>query len=173
MTRSLITAVALVVVSTTASAQSRSAETRTDARNSTRSEFATSAPVTAEEHMQVARKAAASGAYDIARREYRIAAVLEREAGRLATEATYGLVQVLYAQSANDEAVFELDHLAIDAAKQADFETEARVRADAIWLKADAGDLKGARKDARRLHAITRTGALSADTQQYVTQRVR
>lgn len=168
MTRLLLTTIALVAVSTSASAQSR-----TDTRNTARAEFTAAAPMTAEEHMTVARRAAANGAYDIARREYRIAAVLEREAGRLATEATYGLVQVLFAQAATDEAVFELDHLAIDAAKQADFETEARVRADAIWLKADAGDMKAARKDARRLNAITRTGALSAETQAYVTQRVR
>ncbi|GAB1344373.1 hypothetical protein [Gemmatimonas sp.] len=169
MTRLLITTIALVAAANTASAQSLT----TEVRNATRSEFTATAPVTAEEHMQVARRAASSGAYDVARREYRIAAVLQRESGQLATEATYGLIQVLYAQAANDEAVFELDHLALDAAKQADFETEARVRADAIWLKAEAGDMKGARKDARRLNAIVRTGALSAGTQEYVTARVR
>lgn len=168
MSRLLFTTLAFLAAGTTATAQSRP-----DTRNTERAEFTASAPMTADEHLAVARRAAASGAYDIARREYRIAAVLEREAGRLPTEATYGLVQVLYAQSATDAAVFELDLLALDAAKQAEFETEARVRADAIWLKANTGDIKAARKDARRLNAITRTGALSADTQDYVMQRVR
>lgn len=168
MPRLFLTTLAFLALGTTASAQSRP-----DPRNSDRAEFTAATPMTADEHMTVARRAAANGAYDVARREYRIAAVLEREAGRLPTEATYGLVQVLYAQLATDDAVFELDQLALDAAKQADFETEARARADAIWLKADAGNVKAARKDGRRLNAITRSGALSADTQAYVAERVR
>lgn len=173
MSRLLNAAAALLLVASSASAQSITSDTRMDARNSARNEFGATAAVTADEHLQMARRAANDGAYDVARREYRLAAVLDREAGRLPTQATYGLVQVLFTQADLENATFELDRLALDAAKQADFEIEARVRADAIWLKAETGDLKGARRDARRLHALTRTGALSADTQQYVTQRVR
>jgi predicted Zn-dependent protease len=84
-----------------------------------------------------------------------------------------GLVQMLYAQSYTREASHMLDLLANEAAQRGDVETEARARADALWLKAGDGRRPQAREDATRLRTLIKQGVLSADTQRYVASRFR
>ncbi len=169
MIRVLIASAAVVLSSSAVSAQSFANPVRS-----------TSAPtasgralLSSEEHIELARNAVASGDFDAARREYLAAVTLDRAAGRLPTESTMGLVQMLYAQSYTREASYMLDLLANEAAQRADLETEARARADALWLKAGDGRRAQAREDATRLRSLIKQGVLSADTQRYVATRFR
>lgn len=170
MIRPFIASVILTVAATTASAQSFT----TDAGNREVRVFTTrTAPLSAEEHLTLARRAAGLGEFDLARREYNAAARLEREAGRLGVQATMGLVQVLYAQSYTREAAYVLDQLAHQAGLRGDDNTEARARADAMWLKAEDGFAPQARDDARRIRVLQKQGHLSDSTQRYVAERLR
>lgn len=170
MIRMIIASAVLAVASSTASAQSFT----TDANvRSGRGTVYASAPRTAEDQMVLARRAASLGDFDIARRAYLAALGIERAEGRLGVEATQGLVQVLYAQSYTREAAYVLDELAISAAERGDFNTEARARADAMWLKANEGLKSQARDDARRIRALIKQGMLNESTQRYVADRLR
>jgi hypothetical protein len=84
-----------------------------------------------------------------------------------------GLVQVLYAQSYTREASYVLDELANSAAQRGDHNTEARSRADAMWLKAEDGFTQQARVDAKRIRVLLKQGLLSDSTQRYVAARLR
>ena len=170
MIRLIIATVAITVATSTVSAQAFT----TDAINrSRRSVIGAPAPRSADEHLTLARRAASHGDFDIARREYLAALELERGAGRLGVDATMGLVQVLYAQSYTREAAYVLDELATSAALRGDDNTEARSRADALWLKAEEGLKQQARDDARRVRALLKHGQLSESTQRYVADRLR
>ncbi|WP_439642854.1 hypothetical protein [Gemmatimonas sp.] len=169
MIRVVIASAAVVLSSSVVSAQSFA----TPARGSSSPTATARALPTAEEHIVLARSAVASGDFDAARREYLAAVTRDREAGRLPTESTMGLVQMLYAQSYTREASYMLDLLANEAAQRADVETEARARADALWLKAGDGRWAQAREDATRLRSLIKQGVLSADTQRYVATRFR
>jgi hypothetical protein len=169
MIRVLIASAAVVLSASVASAQ-----TYANPARGTAAPTATGrALLSPEEHIELARTAVASGDFDAARREYLSAVTLDRAAGRLPTESTMGLVQMLYAQSYTREASHMLDLLANEAAQRGDVETEARARADALWLKAGDGRRPQAREDATRLRTLIKQGVLSADTQRYVASRFR
>jgi thioredoxin-like negative regulator of GroEL len=170
MIRLIIASAALTVATSTVSAQSFT----TDATSRLNREvIGAPAPLSADEHLTLARRAASQGDFDIARREYQAALSLERNAGRLGVDATMGLVQVLYAMKYTREAAYVLDELANSAAQRGDDNTEARSRADALWLKADEGFKEQARADAQRVRTLLKQGHLSESTQRYVADRLR
>jgi Tfp pilus assembly protein PilF len=173
MTRLTMTLASFVLTASTATAQSFTAERRDDARAASVAAATFNVPLTTEEHMALARRAQESGDYATARRAYKIAALLEREDGRVPAAAVVGLVNVLNAQGALAEAIAELEHLASDAVKASDYDTEARALADAVWLKVETRDRAPLRNDARRLRALLATNSLSPETRRYVTLRVR
>ncbi len=125
------------------------------------------------EHLGNARRAASLGEFDVARREYVIAAALDRDAGFLPTEATHGLVQVLYAQAYNREAAVLLGALATEAESKGAADVEARALIDAIWLNVDCGQRNLARAQARRLQSLLQDGRLSAETVALVRVRYK
>ena len=124
-------------------------------------------------HIDNARRALANGEFDVARREFVIAAALDRDAGRLPVEASFGLAHVLYSQSYNREAATTLDRLAAEAARIGDMDTEARALLDAVWLHLDAGQRAAARSNATRLRAIVDDERLSEETRKLVKSRLR
>lgn len=168
MIRVIIASAAVVFSASIASAQSLVTEMRPAVRRAV-----VERTPSVEDHLALARVAASSGDFDAARREYLTAVNLERTFGRLPVESTRGLVQMLYALSYNREASYMLDQLADEAQRRGDVDTEARARADAMWLKADDGRRDQARIDARRLKALTRQGVLSDETKAYVAMRLR
>jgi hypothetical protein len=123
-------------------------------------------------HLDSARRALANGQFDVARREFVIAAALERDAGRVPVEASFGLAHVLYSQSYNREAAIVLGQLAEEAAKQGDIDTEVRARLDAIWLNLDAGQRAQARADASRLRSLIDDTRLTAETRKLLKARL-
>lgn len=134
---------------------------------------ATVAPlVTASDHLDSARRAFVTGAFDIARREFVIAAALERDAGRVPVEASFGLAHALYSMSYNREAAIVMGVLAKEAASVGDVETEAKALVDAMWLNLDCGQRAQARVDGQRLRALATHPSLSAATRKAVKQRV-
>ncbi len=136
----------------------------------------TSAPestVTSPEHIARARTALQNGDFDIARREFVMAAAIDRDEGKLPTEASFGLAHVLYAQSFNREAAIVMDRLAAEASRVGDIETESAALLDALWLNLDAKQHIQARADASRLRALAKERTLSAEMKQRIAQRVR
>ena len=125
----------------------------------------------AAEHLANAQRAVSVGAYDLARREFVMAAALDRDAGYLPLEASLGLARVLYSQSYGREAAQILDQLAVDAAQKGDADVEARALVDAIWLNVDAGQRNQARSDALRLQMLLKDRQLSAATMRIVKER--
>jgi hypothetical protein len=170
MIRMIIASAVLAVASSTAAAQSFVTDANARAA---RGAVEAPAPRTVEDQLALARRAVSLGDFDIARRAFTAAVDLERAEGRLGVAATMGLVQVLYAQSYTREAAYVLDELAIGAAEHGDFNTEARARADAMWLKANEGLKPQARDDARRIRALLKQGQLNESTQRYVADRLR
>lgn len=166
MIRSIIAVASLALIATPAFAQTFSRAARPAAT------MAVSAPVTANERIDLAKRALEQGEFDMARRHFGEAIALDREAGLLPAEATFGLVHVLYAQSYNREAAFQLDRLATDAARMGNDNVEARALADAMWLKAEEGQLHQARADAYRLRALLKKGLLTEETKQFVLTRL-
>jgi len=124
------------------------------------------------EHIARARAALANGAFDLARREFVIAAAIDRDEGKLASEATFGLVHVLYAQSYNREAAIVLERLAADASATGDVNTEAKALLDAIWLNLDAKQHMQARADGSRLLVLLKDKRLSNDMRKLIAKRV-
>ncbi len=125
----------------------------------------------AAEHLASAQRAVSVGAYDVARREFVMAAALDRDAGYLPLEASLGLARVLYSQSYGREAAQILDRLATEAAQKGDADVEARALVDAIWLNVDAGQRNQARSDALRLQMLLKDRQLSAATVKIVKER--
>ncbi len=125
------------------------------------------------EHMFKARKALETGDFDLARREFVIAAALERDAGRLPKDAVFGLAHTLYSLSYTREAAMVMNKLAEEASEAGDTETEAMALADALWLNAEAGQRTQARADGSRLRYLLKTAQLSASTREYVRARAR
>jgi len=125
------------------------------------------------EHMLKARKAVEAGDFDLARREYVIAAALERDAGRLPKDAVFGLAHSLYSLSYTREAAIVMNKLAEEASEAGDVDTEAMALADALWLNVEAGQRAQARADGSRLRHLLKTAKLSASTREYVGTRVR
>ena len=125
------------------------------------------------EHLGNARRAASLGEFDVARREYVIAAALDRDAGFLPADATHGLVQVLYAQAYSREAAILLGALATEAELKGAADVEARALIDAIWLNVDCGQRNLARSQARRLQSLVQDHQLSAETVALVRERYK
>jgi len=125
----------------------------------------------AAEHLASAQRAVSVGAYDVARREFVMAAALDRDAGYLPLAASLGLARVLYSQSYGREAAQVLDRLAVEAAQKGDADVEARALVDAIWLNVDAGQRNQARSDALRLQMLLKDRQLSAATIKIVKER--
>lgn len=124
------------------------------------------------EHLLKARQALDSGDFDSARREYVLAAALDRDAGRLPVEATFGLVHVLYAQSYTRDAAIVLNKFAREASTAGDANAEARALADAIWLNNQSKQFTQARADASRLRTLLKSNALTPETRRHVESRV-
>lgn len=124
------------------------------------------------EHIARARLALANGEFDVARREFVTAAAIDRDEGKLPTEASFGLAHVLYAQSYNREAAMVLERLAADASTAGDVDTEAKALLDAMWLNVDAKQRLQARADASRLRVLLRDKRLSNETRKLVALRV-
>ncbi len=124
------------------------------------------------EHIARARVALAKGEFDVARREFVTAAAIDRDEGKLATEATFGLAHVLYAQSYNREAATVLERLAAEASTAGDVDTEAKALLDAMWLNVEAKQRMQARADASRLRVLLKDKRLSNDTRKLVASRV-
>lgn len=124
----------------------------------------------ADEYLARARKAFDAGDLGVARREFVIAAALERDAGRLPVAASFGLSRVLFAQSNNKEAAQVLSELARDAAAKGDDNTEARALADAIWLNRESNQRADVRNEAARLLTLMRGTSLSAETRRLIRE---
>jgi len=173
MTRMILTLASIALTASSVSAQAFASEKRSETRSGAANVVTMAIPLTTDEHMALARRALDAGDYGTARRAYKVAALLEREEGRVPAAAVFGLVSVLNVQGALTEAVQELDHLAGDAARAGNDEVEARALADAIWIKMETRGRMAARNDAVRLRALLQGNTLTADTRHYVTQRVQ
>jgi hypothetical protein len=128
---------------------------------------------TASDHIDAARRALKSGDFDGARREYVIAAALDRDDGKLPVDATFGLASVQFARNMSREAAATMDRLAADALAIGDYDTEARALVDAIWLNIDAGQRTQARTDGLRLQALLKERSLSPSVLKQVGERFR
>lgn len=123
-----------------------------------------------DEYLVRARKAFDLGDFTTARRDYVIAAALDRDAGRLPVLASFGLSRVLFAQSNSREAAQVLTELAREAAVKGDDNTEARALADAIWLSREANQITQVRTEATRLRDLLKGNTLSADTRRIISK---
>lgn len=130
-------------------------------------------PTRSAEHIAKARRALDQGELQEARREYVIASALDRDEGKLPSEATFGLAQVLYSQFDEKGAAKVLNQLAEEAAAKGDVNTEARALVDAMWLNVNTKQVNRARQDAERLRELLQTAPLSADVRAYIATRVR
>lgn len=128
--------------------------------------------LTVKDHLDSARRALNDGAFDVARREFVIAAALDRDAGNVPVDASFGLAHCLYSQSYNREAALVMNKLADEAAIAGDVETEARALSDAVWLNVDAKQYGRARLDAIRLRAISGDTRISAETRKLIKARI-
>ncbi len=162
MFRFTILAASALLALDTASAQAPFSESR----------VAAGYVLTARDHLDSARRALADGAWDIARREFVIAAALDRDAGRVPVDAAFGLAHCLYSQSYNREAALVMNKLADEAAQTGDVETEARALADAVWLNADSGQWGKARQDALRLRNISTDSRITPETRKLIKARI-
>lgn len=122
-----------------------------------------------EEHLLKAHKAITDGAFDLARREFIIAAALDRADGKVPAKAVFGLAHVLYGQNREQEAARALDELADDALAANDVDCAALALQDALWLHLQAGRRAQTRIDAVKLNDLLNSGQLSSA----VIKRVR
>lgn len=125
------------------------------------------------EHLVRARQALDSGAYDIARREFVIAAALDRDAGLLPVDASFGLANVLFAQGYEREAALVLDQLADEALNRDEVDVAARALNDATWLHLQARRPAEARADGQRLASLLGDSRLSPAVRREVRARFR
>jgi hypothetical protein len=126
----------------------------------------------ADDHLQLAQRAMNNGDFDIARREYSAAAMMDREAGKLPVESSIGLANALYAQAYNREAALTMERLANEASLRGDTDTEAVALADAVWLNVDADQRATARKLSDRLRILMKETPLSVEARKAVKARV-
>lgn len=126
---------------------------------------------TVDDHMDSARRALASGAFDEARREFAASAALEREAGKVPVESSFGLVQALFAQSYDREAAVVLTKLADDAKNAGDVETEAKALNDLVWLNVNSGQRIEARVNGLRLRGLLEKANISEETRKAIRRR--
>ncbi len=126
----------------------------------------------ADEPDYLARAIAAQAAGDLegARREYIVATALDRDAGRMPTQATYGLALILSEQGKYRDAAAALEALADDAAIQKDDEIEARALLDALYLNSRAHRAPQARDNAERLSLLKRSMKLSPDLKKRIAK---
>lgn len=122
-------------------------------------------------HLESARRALALGAFDDARKEFAASAALDREAGRLPTESSFGLVQALFAQSYDREAAMVLTKLADDAQRVGDAEVEAKALNDLVWLNVNGGQRIEARANGLRLRRLLEKANISDETRRVIKRR--
>lgn len=115
-------------------------------------------------HLQNARAALEKGDVTLARREYRFAQLVDRDAGVIPVEASQGLAGVLFAQEQPREAAEVMLQLAEEAARAGEIDLEARALVSATWLQLECGDRSAARQGVRRLHEIARDTRISSAT---------
>ncbi len=144
----------------------------TVASRTTNVDKAPGAPTVAD-HLEAARRALIAGEFDVARREFVIAAALDRDAGNVPAEAVFGLANALYSSSHNREAAMTMTRLAEEAAAVRDDNTEARALVDAIWLNLDAGQRTLAKLGGARLTQLIKDNVLSDDTMRLINSRFR
>lgn len=120
------------------------------------------------DYLARAMAAQAAGDLDAARREYVVAVALERDAGRLPTQAAYGLALVLNEQGKYREGARILEELAADASAKHDDETEARALLDALYLNSRAHRPWQARDNAERLATLAKGRTLSPSLQRRI-----
>lgn len=126
-----------------------------------------------EEHLLKARVAMLAGQLDLARREFIIAAALDRDAGRIPMEATFGLARVLYGQNREAEAARLLDELATEALQQQNVDCAALALNDALWLHLRANRRADALADGLRLTDVLNDTRLSDTVRREVRSRFR
>lgn len=126
----------------------------------------------ADEPDYLARAIAAQAAGDLegARREYVVASALDRDAGRMPTQATYGLALILSEQGKYRDAAAALEALADDAALHKDDDVEARALLDALYLNSRAHRAPQARDNAERLNLLKRSMKLSPDLKKRIAK---
>lgn len=126
----------------------------------------------ADEPDYLARAIAAQAAGDLegARREYVVATALDRDAGKMPTQAAYGLALVLSEQGKYREAAAALEALANDAAVQKDEDVEARALLDALYLNGRAHLAPQARDNAERLNLLKRSMTLSPELKKRIAK---
>lgn len=127
-------------------------------------------PAPSDEYLARARKAFDAGDFGAARRDYVIAAALDRDEGRLPVLASFGLSRVLFAQFNSKEAAHVLWALARDANEKGDDNTEARALAEGIWLSRESNPRVDVRNEATRLMTLMRGNTLSAETRRVLRE---
>lgn len=128
---------------------------------------------TDEEHLLKARRAMMDGALETARREFIIAAALDRADGKLPQDATLGLAHVLFGQNREADAARVLDELADEALKANQPDCAALALHDALWLHVRAGRRPQAMSDGLKLTQLLNSGRLSPDVRKQVQTRFR
>ncbi len=126
-----------------------------------------------EMYLENARRFVTTGDLEAARREYRIARMLEADGGCLPEATSNELATVLLAESRAKEAATVMRELAADAARENDIDMEARARVAAAWLEVQAGDRAAAKADVRRLHDIARDSRISPETRALLRASLR
>ncbi|MFY7922844.1 MAG: hypothetical protein ACOVSI_10550 [Gemmatimonas sp.] len=123
-------------------------------------------------HLERARVAEVARDLSSAHTEYSKAMWLQRSAGVLAVDASYGAATVLVQLKRYREAADVLDQLAADANLLGDAETEARVLLDVVAVKSKYHRRAAARQDALRLRALLYDERLTGDTRRLVKARL-
>jgi len=123
-------------------------------------------------HLQNARVALEQGDVSAARREYRFAQVVDRDAGLIPVEASNGLAALLYAQAQPREAAEIMQQLADEAARAGKIDLEASALVSATWLRLECGDRVAAKQGVRRLHEIARDSRISDATRTLLKQSI-
>ncbi|HYW30027.1 MAG TPA: hypothetical protein VE869_00875 [Gemmatimonas sp.] len=123
--------------------------------------------------LENARRLVSEGAFDAARREFLVAIVLDRDAGRVPTEASLAFSHMLFAQSREREAATVLEGLAADAWRLRSPDCEARALMDLAWLNVRAGRNTDARADVLRLRELMRNPDVSVKTRSEINKRFR
>lgn len=126
-----------------------------------------------EEHLLKARRAMMDGALETARREFIIAAALDRADGKLPLDATVGLAHVLFGQNREAEAARVLDELAEEALKVNNVDCAALALHDALWLHVRANRRPQAVNDGLKLTQLLNAGRLSPEVRKQVQTRFR
>lgn len=126
-----------------------------------------------EEHLLKARKAMMEGALEMARREFIIAAALDRAEGKIPLDATLGLAHVLFGQNRELEAARVLDEMADEALKANNADYAALALQDALWLHARAGRRPQAMSDGLKLTQLLNSTKLSPEVRKQVRTRFR